>query len=217
MASASVFTPGNLLPLQGKPPRAVPSNRGVRRDSTDSLFNPFHNFSAVRYVRVSRLTARDVSKLRAASDYSSEVSAEHLQLPASLDPRIADLALQITARADTTYDKAAAVERFLRSRYGYTLNLSGKPGADPLAHFLFVTRAGHCEYFASAMAILLRTLDIPSREVNGFLPGEYNDLAGDYIVRASDAHSWVEVNFSDNRWVPCAPTPPAPPTYRRPP
>src|SRR5207247_6617599 len=89
----------------------------------------------------------------------------------------------------------------------YTLNLTGKPGQDPLAHFLFETRAGHCEYFASAMAIMARTLGIPSREVNGFLPGEYNDLAGDYIVRASDAHSWVEVYFPGNGWQVFDPTP----------
>ncbi len=213
VASEAIFTPVNLLALQGNFSGEGSGNSYVRRDSTDSLFNPFHNFSAVRYVGVSRLTVRDVSKLRAASsDYSSEVSAEYFQLPDSLDPRISDLARQITARAGTPYDKAAAIESFLRNRYGYTLNLSGKPGADPLAHFLFVTRAGHCEYFASAMAILLRTLDIPTREVNGFLPGEYNDLAGDYIVRASDAHSWVEVYFPDNGWVTFDPTPPAPPS-----
>src|SRR5207253_6866831 len=91
--------------------------------------------------------------------------------------------------------------------YSYTLNLTGKPGRDPLAHFLFEARAGHCEYFASAMAIMLRTLGIPSREVNGFLPGEYNDLAGDYIVRASDAHSWVEVYFPGDGWQVFDPTP----------
>ena len=107
------------------------------------------------------------------------------------------------------YDKAVAIERFLRSRYAYTLKLSGKPGDDPLAHFLFETHAGHCEYFASAMTIMLRTLGIPSREVNGFLPGEYNDLAGDYIVRASDAHSWVEVYFPGTGWVTFDPTPAA--------
>jgi protein-glutamine gamma-glutamyltransferase len=97
----------------------------------------------------------------------------------------------------------------LRNRFAYTLNLSGKPENDPLAHFLFVTRAGHCEYFASAMAIMLRTLDIASREVNGFLPGEYNDVAGDYIVRASDAHSWVEAYFPGSGWLTFDPTPAA--------
>jgi len=98
------------------------------------------------------------------------------------------------------FDKAVAMESYLRDNFTYTLNLRSKPGDDPLAHFLFETRAGHCEYFASAMAIMLRTLGIPSREVNGFLPGEYNDVAGDYIVRASDAHSWVEAYFPGSGW-----------------
>src|SRR5256884_2285986 len=107
----------------------------------------------------------------------------------------------------TPFDKAVRIESYLRTSYSYTLNLTGKPGRDPLAHFLFEARAGHCEYFASAMAIMLRTLGIPSREVNGFLPGEYNDLAGDYIVRASDAHSWVEVYFPGDGWQVFDPTP----------
>lgn len=213
MASDAIFTPGRVLALQGNFSGEGASKSYINWDSsTDSLVNPFHNFAAVRYAGVSRLAARDVAKLRAApADYSDEMRAEYLQLPAPLDARIPDFAKQITARAATPYDKAAAVESFLRTRYGYTLNLAGKPGADPLPQFLFVTRAGHCEYFASAMAILLRTLDIPSREVNGFLPGEYNDLAGDYIVRGSDAHSWVEVYFPAIGWVTFDPTPPAPP------
>ena len=106
-------------------------------------------------------------------------------------------------------DKAIALEGYLRSRYAYTLDLAGKPGKDPLAYFLFQKRAGHCEYFASAMAVMLRTLGIPSREINGFLPGEYNSLGGDYIVRASDAHSWVEAYFPGNGWVVFDPTPAA--------
>ena len=100
-------------------------------------------------------------------------------------------------------------KRYLRTNFAYTLNLTGKPGADPLAHFLFETKAGHCEYFATAMAVMLRTLGIPSREVNGFLPGEYNDVGGDYIVRASDAHSWVEAYFPGSGWVTFDPTPPS--------
>jgi len=210
IASDAIFVPGNVLALQGNFSGEGLKYSYLRRDSTDSLLNPFHNFAALRYAGVSHLPALNVSRLRAApSEYSSEIRAEYLQLPSLLDRRIPELARQIGARANTPYDKAAAIESFLRNRYGYTLNLTGKPGEDPLAHFLFVARAGHCEYFASAMAILLRTLEIPSREVNGFLPGEYNNLAGDYIVHASDAHSWVEVYFPDNGWVTFDPTPPA--------
>ncbi len=211
IASDAIFVPGHILALQGNFSGEGSKDSYLRRDSTDSLHVPFQNFAALRYVGISRLPALNVSRLRvASSDYSSEVRGEYLQLPAPLDPRIPELAKQITSRAETVYDKAAAIESFLRNRYGYTLNLTGKPGDDPLAHFLFVTRAGHCEYFATAMAILVRTLGIPSREVNGFLPGEYNNLAGDYIVRASDAHSWVEVYFPDNGWVTFDPTPSAP-------
>jgi hypothetical protein len=101
------------------------------------------------------------------------------------------------------------MESYFHTNFTYTLNIAGKPGADPLAHFLFNTKAGFCEYFATAMAVMLRTQGIPSREVNGFLPGEYNDVGGDYIVRASDAHSWVEAYFPGSGWVTFDPTPPS--------
>jgi hypothetical protein len=167
----------------------------------------------LRYYGFSKLPALNAGKLHSAlPEYPSDITSTYLQLPTQLDPRIPELARQITANARTPYDKAQALETYLRTRFTYTLNLSGKPGDDPLPHFLFETRAGHCEYFASSMAVMLRTLGIPSREVNGFLPGEYNDLGGDYIVRASDAHSWVEVYFPGpgNGWVVFDPTPAGP-------
>lgn len=217
IASSAIFTAGQAIALQGNFSGETPNvNQSepsgyIRRDETDSLLNPFGNYSALRYMAISRLPALDVANLRGAtSDYSDAVRETYLQLPPALDTRIPDLARQMTAGATNSYDQARAIETFLRARYGYTLNLTGRPGDDPLANFLFVTRAGHCEYFASAMTILLRTLDIPAREVNGFLPGEYNDLAGDYIVRASDAHSWVEVYFPGSGWVTFDPTPAAP-------
>lgn len=216
VATDAVFTLADVISVQGNfSGEGANSGWTVRhnylsRDFTGSLFNPFHNYAAVRYNAVSQLPRRNVTKLRSASpDYPGEIRELYLQLPSSLDPRIPELARQITARATANYDKAAALEAYLRSRFAYTLNLTGKPGNDPLAQFLFVTRAGHCEYFASAMAVMLRTLDIPSREVNGFLPGEYNDVAGDYIVRASDAHSWVEAYFPGSGWLTFDPTPAA--------
>jgi hypothetical protein len=83
-------------------------------------------------------------------------------------------------------------------------------GPEPLSDFLFNVRTGHCEYFSTAMAVMLRTQNIPTRVVNGFLSGEYNDAAGAYTVRQSDAHSWVEVYFpATNSWVTFDPTPAA--------
>jgi hypothetical protein len=83
-------------------------------------------------------------------------------------------------------------------------------GSDPLTDFLFNVKSGHCEYYSTAMAVLLRTRGIAARVVNGFLPGEYNEAAGAYTVRKSDAHSWVEVYFPATRsWVTFDPTPSA--------
>src|SRR5205823_11603121 len=81
------------------------------------------------------------------------------------------------------------------------------PPKDPVANFLFERKAGHCEYFASSMVVMLRTLGIPSRIVNGFRGGEYNDVTGSYIVRAKDAHSWVEAYFPEYGWYTFDPTP----------
>jgi transglutaminase-like putative cysteine protease len=177
--------------------------------STESVSNPYHNFSRMQYEARSLLPAPPAAALRGAgSDYPASMRETYLQLP-KLDPRIPELAKQITARAGSPYDQARAVESYLRSHYGYTLDLTGTPPPDPLAYFLFQRRAGHCEYFASAMTVMLRSVGIPARLVNGFLTGEYNDVGGDFIVRASDAHSWVEVFFPSIGWLTFDPTPPA--------
>ncbi|HET8923271.1 MAG TPA: transglutaminaseTgpA domain-containing protein [Candidatus Acidoferrum sp.] len=217
LGTDAIFVPGRVISLKGnftgEGGNSFYSLRRsyILRDSADTLLNPFHNFSAIRYSGISRLPPMNVTKLRAASsEYPEAITATYLQIP-QVDPRIPELAKQVTKTAKTPFDKASAIENYLRSKFTYTLKLTGKPGEDPLAHFLFVTHAGHCEYYASAMAIMLRTLGIPSREVNGFLPGEYNDLGADYVVRASDAHSWVEVYFPENGWQTFDPTPAAAP------
>jgi transglutaminase-like putative cysteine protease len=215
MASNALFVPGNALALRGNltgEAGGVSRRRTyIYRDMSGSLSNPFHNYVAIRYTGLSQLPPLDRARLLASgSEYPEDIRERYLQLPESLDQRVAALAQSSTVSATTPYDKAATLENFLKTKYSYTLDLTGNPGKDPLAHFLFETRAGHCEYFASAMTVMLRTLGIPAREVNGFLPGEYNDLGGDYIVRASDAHSWVEAYFPGNGWVVFDPTPAVP-------
>ena len=137
-------------------------------------------------------------------------SAERfLELPENLDTRIPKLAESITAGKNDRYDKARAVERYLQTQFGYTLEMKAG-GEDPLADFLFNVREGHCEYFATAMAIMLRTQGIATRVVNGFHQGDYNDAADIYVVRQKNAHSWVEVYFpKEDAWVKFDPTPPA--------
>ena len=179
-------------------------------DATGSIFNPFHNYSRLSYEGLSLMPANTPADLRAAStDYPESFRGRYLQLP-PLDPRIPALAQQITANLSSPFDKASAIAAYLRTHYSYTLDLSGTPPtADPLPYFLFTRRAGHCEYFASAMTVMVRSLGIPARYINGFLPGEYNDVGGDYVIRASDAHSWVEVYFPGYGWITFDPTPPS--------
>jgi transglutaminase-like putative cysteine protease len=216
LATDAIFVPGKVISLKGNftgdggNSFSAIRRTYILRDPTDTLINPFHNYTAIRYAGFSLLPPMDATKLRDAStQYPRDITSTYLQLPDGLDRRIPELARQATKFSKTPFDKALAIESFLRNRYTYTLNLTGKPGEDPLAHFLFESRGGHCEYFASSMVIMLRTLGIPAREVNGFLPGEYNDLGGDYIVRASDAHSWVEVYFPGQDWQVFDPTPAA--------
>jgi protein-glutamine gamma-glutamyltransferase len=131
---------------------------------------------------------------------------EDLRLP-PIDPRIPRLALEWSAGAASDRAKAEAIEARLRSDYGYTLKLLSRPVRDPLANFLFVRKKGHCEYFASAMAVMLRTLEIPSRVVTGFQSGIYNPISGLQVIRESDAHSWVEAYLAGRGWTSFDPTP----------
>jgi protein-glutamine gamma-glutamyltransferase len=146
---------------------------------------------------------------QASSDYPREVQSSYLQVP-PLDVRIPRLAETITAGMSNNYDKAAAIEFYLRNHFAYTLQLPRVLPSDPLANFLFERKQGHCEYFASSMAVMLRSLGIPARVVNGFRTGEFNDLTSQYVVRASSAHSWVEVYFPGYGWVEFDPTPAGP-------
>ena len=134
----------------------------------------------------------------------------YLQLPQRLDPRIPALARSMAGPAATDLEQARAIEGHLRRDYGYTLRLPKREPADPLADFLFTRKEGHCEYFASAMTILLRTAGIPARIVTGFLGGEYNPITDLWVVRASDAHSWVEAWIPGFGWSTFDPTPAGP-------
>ena len=142
---------------------------------------------------------------------------ELLLLPDKLDVRIFRLAREVVEGATGGVNgddaKARAIVKYLRTNYGYTLHLLPATVQDPLANFLFERRKGHCEYFASAMAVMLRTVGIPSRVVTGFASGVFNPLTGWQVVRASDAHSWVEAWIPGRGWMTYDPTPPDPNAY----
>jgi transglutaminase-like putative cysteine protease len=191
--------------------RPVVVSRGnfqeVRKDDEGSLRVIRTSFDRTAYSVVSDTSLPPVEVLRKDNALYHRDFARYLQLPENFDKRIAQLAAEITKGKTNRYDKAKAVENYLQNNFGYTLDLKAG-GEEPLSDFLFNVREGHCEYFASAMAIMLRTQGIATRVVNGFQTGQFNETAGVYIVKQKDAHSWVEVLFpEENVWVPFDPTP----------
>jgi transglutaminase-like putative cysteine protease len=123
--------------------------------------------------------------------------------------RIKALADQLTAKLTNNYDRATAIESYLRSNYTYTLTPPAPkdPATDALSSFLFDSKQGYCEYFATAMGDMLRAEGIPTRLVNGFGPGTYDNKIKQYVVKESDAHTWVEAFFPGYGWIPFEPTP----------
>jgi hypothetical protein len=201
----------NVFFLAATPTTLDGNYRALAMDNGGAVFDldPEHPIST--YEAASNIAQPSPAQLRSASgDDAPAVQWNDLRLP-PLDPRIAPLARAITSQASSNYDRAVAIERYLQTHYGYTLQLSRSVPRDPLAEFLFQRKAGHCEYFASSMTIMLRTLQIPARMVNGFRSGEFNDISSQYLIRASDAHSWVEAYFPGYGWISFDPTPPAPP------
>ncbi|MDX2041018.1 MAG: DUF3488 and transglutaminase-like domain-containing protein [Acidobacteriota bacterium] len=183
----------------------------LTRDLGDGLWTDAHGFDKHSYSIYSDTFIPDDSSL--AEDNSREfprnVSQRYLQLPGNHDERIDQLAAKVSEGAKTQIETIRRIELHLKTQYDYSLDLRRVEKGDPVADFLFNTRAGHCEYFASAMVLMLRARRIPARIVNGFQTGEYNSKADVFTVRQSDAHSWVEAYFPKNQWVAFDPTPPA--------
>ena len=176
--------------------------------------------------RLPRLFRDPLGDVRAAYPFSFQVSYEvlshpkagleealppesFLQLPV-IDSRILQIAESETRGIDGDKNKAGALERFLKRSYRYSLEGLPAGEKDPLAAFLFDQRQGNCEYFASALAVMLRSLGIPARVVNGYLGGEWNPYGEYFLIWQSNAHSWVEAHFADDGWVTLDPTPAVP-------
>ncbi|MGG1662581.1 transglutaminase TgpA family protein [Brevibacillus sp. NRS-1366] len=147
---------------------------------------------------------------QAGTDYPEDIKERYLQLPATLPPRVKELAQTVTKDAKTPYEKVRAIENYLRSSGKYKYETKDVPvpqnGQDFVDHFLFDSMRGYCDHFSTSMAVMLRTLDIPTRWVKGFAPGERVGTDGQnneiMEIRNKDAHSWVEVYFPEHGWIP---------------
>ncbi len=190
----------------------------LSRDANGAFYHPSRAGDRVRYtvwtdpMRVPEALLRDdrVAPPRVLGKSAARRAARYSALP-ELDPAVRRLALDVTAGLGRDADKLRALEAWLRRVGRYTdepPEMDALPGASPIEAFLLGDVEGHCEYFASAMVVLARSLDMPARLVNGFAGGRRNSL-GDFTEYASaDAHAWVEVHFEQAGWVRYDPTPP---------
>ncbi len=146
--------------------------------------------------------------------YPSWVTGRYLQLPPTLPQRVRELALELTREYDNVYDEAAALEEYLR-QIPYNEDIEAPPpDRDGVDYFLFDSQEGYCDYYASAMAVMARAVGIPARIAVGYAGGEYDEGLDGYLVRRSNAHTWVEVYFPDYGWIEFEPTAGEPPIVR---
>jgi hypothetical protein len=170
-----------------------------------------HAYAGTHYIAYSRdaMAMVHAGAGKPLHDIDPGAVAPFLALPPSLSPRVIELAKKITAGRTNAPAKLLAIIDWLRTTHEYTTNLQRNPAiADPLEDFLFEQKAGHCEYFASATAVLLRAAGVPSRYVNGFLGGEWNEIGHYVAVRENRAHSWAEAYMGELGWMRVDATPP---------
>ena len=174
-------------------------------DTASVNFSPY----ALQYSAFSDISLPAEDLLRNDhQEYPDDIRRLYLQTP-KLSANIKQLARDIAQDRANPHDIAVAVNAYLQQHYTYSLNVTRSTAASPLEDFLFISKAGHCEYYATAMTMLLRVLGIPARVANGFAQGRWNEYGHFFTVRQSDAHAWVEVYFSSHGWLTFDPTPPS--------
>ena len=177
-------------------------------DDSGAMYLPSPPYSRIEYRVYSSPAHGGWSYM---GDEAFDRDSPYLSLPGGLEgrERLIELLTTITKGRTTDMDTARAIETYLRTNYRYTLNPRRGAGRTPLEDFLFFTREGYCEHYATAMVVLLRLAGIPSRIVTGFLQGEWNSFGNYLLVRQQDAHTWVEAYINTRGWMIFDPTPPA--------
>ncbi|TME28081.1 MAG: DUF4129 domain-containing protein [Chloroflexi bacterium] len=203
----------NILFAANEPLRAdVPYQfqTGQDKSYSTSLHALNRSQAAGVYSVTSMVSVADKVTLRKApATYPDYIRQKYLQLPSTLPQRVKDKAHELLDKLTNPYDKAEALESWLRSPpFQYTAQVKATPpGRDPVDYFLFDLKQDFCEYFASAMVVMLREDGIPARLVEGFTTGQFDSTTAQYVVREQDAHAWVEVYFPQYGWIEFEPTP----------
>jgi transglutaminase-like putative cysteine protease len=143
----------------------------------------------------------------AGTTYPAWITDRYLALPENIPTRVLNLARDLTATEPTPYDRATAIEQYLRTTYPYTLNVPQPPVDQDIAdYFLFDLQKGYCDYYATAMVVLARAAGLPARMAVGYITGTYDALNAQYIVTEAEAHAWVEIYFPGYGWIKFEPT-----------
>lgn len=152
-------------------------------------------------------TASADDLMQAGIEYPTWVKDRYLEVGTTVTERTILLAQEIAPASMTPYERAKAIETYLRATITYETNVTQPPaGADMVDYLLFERQQGYCTYSASAMAVMLRAVGVPARVVTGYYPGDYDDAEGGYVYRQENAHAWVEVYFPGYGWVAFEPT-----------
>jgi transglutaminase-like putative cysteine protease len=211
--TVTVFFPNNTLIFAASQPVAV-NQAGWRDQFPGGEMSMWTTLSPLgpgdTYRVVSAVSRATIEQLRSAgSNYPAAIRDRYLQLPDTLPDRVPELARQIAtdAQAATPYDQAVALETWLRKNITYNDQITAPAaGQDGVDYVLFVTKQGFCDYYASAMAVMARSLGLPSRIATGFAPGTFDSKRGVYQVYQNNAHTWAEVYFPDYGWIQFEPT-----------
>lgn len=168
---------------------------------------------ALKYSVEALVSIASAEELRAASADVPDTVKRYTQLP-DVPQRVRDMSNTLTRSRRNNYDKAVAVEQFLR-RYPYTLDVkAAPPDKDAVEYFLFDLKQGYCDYFASAMVVLLRAQGIPARLATGYVAGKFDNATQKFVVTEEEAHSWPEVYFPNYGWMAFEPSGYRPPVVR---
>ena len=225
--------PGDTLTASEQPPTGTRVNQtytmealsdiwlpaaytAVSIDGIDARWDGDSSTLIIREERTRRGMTYTVASMSPTEDFGPEellaasqvvpagILARYTELPEDFDPRITELATEITAGLQTGYEKALALQNWFLTNFDYSTDVAGGHGTDRMAQFLFEEQIGYCEQFAGSYAAMARAIGLPTRVATGFTPGELVD--GEYVVRGENYHAWPEI-YIDGRWVYFEPTP----------
>ena len=208
-----IFTPAEWVEISA-------AFNNLWTDASGALYLPSPPYSRIEYTVTSHMPKdMDDENMVEHTGEGGKNLSRYLQLPPGpediialssnitvLSSSITALSSNITEKTGSDLDRAKAIERYLKENYRYTLNPRKGRGKTPLDDFLFFTKEGYCEHYATAMAIMLRARGIPSRLVTGFAGGQWNGFGNYYLIRQEDAHTWVEAYIKGRGWMKFEPT-----------